>query len=144
MTVSALVAMAAITGDQFAYLFEWRTVTALLILTAVGWSLVPWLTSPRARTIAAASVLAVVLVTSAFLVVRVTDLPTELRPDDHYVGRVSSLLADRAPTIGRLPRARHRHPGTRLRADAGRTSSTDAASRCASTSTSTSSTDRSA
>jgi hypothetical protein len=92
--------MAAITGDQFAYLFEWRTVTALLILVAAGWALVPWLTSERVRNVATAVVLAVVFATSALLSVRVLDLPTELRPDDLYVGRVSTRLADRAPTQG--------------------------------------------
>jgi hypothetical protein len=100
VTISSIVAMAEITGDQFAYLFEWRTVAALLIVVATAWALVPWLRTPRSRQVAAASVLVVVLGTSAFLVGRVIDLPTELRPDDFYVARVSTRLADRAPTSG--------------------------------------------
>jgi hypothetical protein len=77
-------------------------VTALLIVTALAWTLVPWLTTARARRIATASVLAVVLASSVFLTVRVVRLPTELRPDDSYVGRVSTILADRAPATGRF------------------------------------------
>jgi hypothetical protein len=100
MTVSAIVAMAAITGDQFAYLFEWRTVTALFIVVAACWALTPWFRTARSRQIATATVFAVVLATSAFLTSRVVELPTELRPDDGYVGRVSTRLADRAPTSG--------------------------------------------
>jgi len=100
MAASALVAMSQITGDQFSYLFEWRTVTALLIIVAAGWALTPWLTTAPARRLATAGVLAIVLATSAFLTVRVIDLPKELRPDDFYVARVSSRLADRAPHSG--------------------------------------------
>jgi len=36
------------------------------------------------------------------LTARVADLPTELRPDDHYVGDVATRLANRAPGTGQL------------------------------------------
>jgi hypothetical protein len=100
MTASAIVSMAQITGDQFAYLFEWRTVIGLLIVAATVWALVPWLRTRRARRAAGVALLAVIVFTSTVLVLRVADLPTELRPDDGYVGRVSVHLADRAPKTG--------------------------------------------
>jgi hypothetical protein len=104
VTGGTVIAMAQVTGDQFAYLFEWRTVAALLIVVAAAWSLLPWLTSVRARRVASAVVLVVVLATSAFLTLRVADLPTELRPDDYYVGRVATRLTRQAPEHGLLVR----------------------------------------
>ena len=101
-TASALLAMAAVTGDQFDYLIQWRSFTALLIIVAAAWSLVPWLTTARARRIATAAVTAVVLATSAFLTMRVVDLPTELRTDDFRIAAIAERLADRAPRSDRF------------------------------------------
>jgi hypothetical protein len=80
-----------------AYLFEWRTTTALLIVVTCLWSLRFWLRTPIARRCAAGIMVVLLVVGASVLTRSVLRVPSAIRSGDAYVGRIVHRLADMAP-----------------------------------------------
>ena len=103
VTVSALIAMSQITGDQFGYLFEWRIFVAILVVVACAWSVAPWIREhPTIWSAAGALLVGTVMATSAVLAYRVATFPDNLEPSDALLEPMVNRLVRQAPRSGHL------------------------------------------
>ncbi len=97
-TVGGVFAMSRITGDQFAYLFEWRTVIAVFIVATAGVAAMPWIV--RRRRIAgvvAACAIGVILISNTALTRRVLTFPRRLDAVEPIAAQLVTAARDSAP-----------------------------------------------